>query len=172
MAQDLFYNRTVTDQAEDFKWSGGAGTNQGVRLVHFLDRPGPRTPAAAPEFLAAVGSVLVHHLSSGRRSGFGCGRASRYPARIGKRAVVADRLLSGVGNVRAQGGQEVERGEDTGRGAFRIAAAPALPAVVDDLAGFRAIAQAFEGDRQMNHVARHTPAGLVIVGIDPFALEN
>jgi hypothetical protein len=44
--------------------------------------------------------------------------------------------------VGAQGGQEVERGKDPGRGG--IAAGAALAAVVDDLAGFRAIAQAFD----------------------------
>ena len=47
-------------------------------------------------------------------------------------------------------------------GGLGIAAARALPAMVDDLAGFRAMVQAFEGDRWINHVAGHTPAGFVV----------
>ena len=74
--------------------------------------------------------------------------------------------------MRAQCGQEVERRKDSGRRGLGIAAAAALPATVDDLPGFRALAQAFEGDRWMNHVARYTPPGLVIVGSDRIALEN
>ena len=74
--------------------------------------------------------------------------------------------------MRAQGGQEVERRKNAGRGGFRIAAAVALAAVVEDLPGFRAIAHAFEGDRRVNLVAGQTPAGLVIVGSDRLALEN
>ena len=80
--------------------------------------------------------------------------------------------LSGIGDMRAQSGQEVERREDAGRGGLGIAAALALAAIVDELGGFRAIAEAFEGNRGMDHVAGQAPAGLVIVGIDPLALEN
>lgn len=63
----------------------------------------------------------------------------------------------------AQGGQKVECGKYAGRGG--IAAGAALAAVVDDLGGFGAIAQTFEGDRGMEHVAGQAPARLVIVGI-------
>ena len=72
----------------------------------------------------------------------------------------------------AQGGREVERREDAGRGRVGIAAAPALPAIIDDLAGLRAIAEAFDGDRGMDHVAGQTLSGLVIIGSDRLALEN
>ena len=81
-----------------------------------------------------------------------------------------DQLLSRVRHVRAQGGQEVERGKDAGRGG--IAAGAALAAAVDDLPAFRAIAHTFEGYRGVNHVAGQAPAGLVIVGIYAFALKN
>jgi hypothetical protein len=60
----------------------------------------------------------------------------------------------------------------TNRRGLGFAAAAALPAVVDHLAGFRAIAQAFEGDGRVNHVAGQAPAGLVIVGSNRLALEN
>ena len=101
-----------------------AGTDQGVRFVHFLDQPGPRTPAAARELLAAVGIVLGHPLRSGRRSGCRCGSAGGNPARIGKSSVIPDQLLSRIRDVRAQSGQEVERRKDAGRRGLGIAAAP------------------------------------------------
>ncbi len=44
--------------------------------------------------------------------------------------------------------------------------------MVDDLAGFGAVAQAFQRDRRVNHVAGHTPPGLVIIGSDRLALED
>ena len=87
----------------------------------------------------------MHRLCSGGRSG--CGSARAKPARIGKSSVISDQLLSRVRDVRAQSGQEVERRKDPGRRGLGIAAAGALAAVVDDLAGMGAIAQAFEGDR-------------------------
>ena len=72
----------------------------------------------------------------------------------------------------AQGGREVERREDAGRRGLGFAAAAALPAVVDHLAGFGAIAQAFEGDGWMEHVAGQAPTGIVIFGSNRLALEN
>jgi hypothetical protein len=47
-----------------------------------------------------------------------------------------------------------------------------LPPVVDDLAGFRAIAEALGGDRGMNHAAGQTPARLVIGRIHALTLED
>ena len=72
----------------------------------------------------------------------------------------------------AQGGQEVERREDAGRRGLGFAAAAVLPAVVDHLAGFGAIAQAFEGDGWLEHVAGQAPTGIVIFGSNRLALEN
>ena len=89
-----------------------------------------------------------------------------------KNYLIPDELLSRIRDVGAQGSQEVERRKDSGRRRHGIAAAAALAAVVEDLAGFGAIAQAFERDRWVNHVAVYTLSGLVIVGIDPLALEN
>ena len=55
VAQDLFYDRAVADEADDFQWSRAAGTNQGIRVIHFLDQPGPRTPALARRLRGAAG---------------------------------------------------------------------------------------------------------------------
>jgi hypothetical protein len=79
-------------------------------------------------------------------------------------------LLSRIRDVRAQGGLEVEGGKDAGRGG--VAAGAAWAAAVDDLAGFGAIAQAFERDRRVNQVAGQAAARLVVVGIDPLSLED
>ena len=128
----------------------------------------PLTFALARELGAAVGTVLLPPVRSSRRSGCRWGRVRGSPARIGKSSVIPDQLLSRIRDVRAQCGQEVERRKDSGRRVLGIAAA-ASAAVVDDLAGFRAVAQAFEGDRRMNHVACHTPPGLAIVGSDRLA---
>ena len=69
-----------------------------------------------------------------------------------------------------QGGEEVERGKDARRGG--VGAGAALSAVVDDLAGFGAIAHAFQGYRGVSHVAGQAPPCLVVIGIDPLSLEN
>jgi len=66
---------------------------------------------------------------------------------------VPDQLLSGIWDMGAQGGQEVECWEDAGRPGLRITAPLPLAAIVDDLAGFRAIAQRFQGNRRMDYVA-------------------
>ena len=50
VAQDLFNDRAVADQADDLERSGAAGTDQGIRFVHFLDQPGPGSSAAALQF--------------------------------------------------------------------------------------------------------------------------
>ena len=124
VAQDLFDDRAVADQADDFEWSGAAGTDQGIRFVHFLNQPGPRTPAVARELLAAVGIVLVPRLRVGRMSGCRSRSLCRNPARIGKSSVIADQLLSRIRDVGAQGGQEVERRKDAGRRGLGFAGGP------------------------------------------------
>ena len=70
----------------------------------------------------------------------------------------------------AQSGQEVQCREDAGRRGPGITAPLALAAMVDDLAGFGAIAQTFEGHRRMDHVARRALTRLMVVTIDPLAL--
>ena len=150
VAQDLFDDRAVAEQADDFQWSRAAGTDQRVGFVHFFNQPGPRTPARARPLRAAVGTVLVHRLPSGWRSRCRCWSARGNVARIGKSSVIPDQLLPRIRDVGAQGGQEIERRKDSGRRGLGIAAGAKLTAVVDDLAGFRAIAQAFEGDRRVN----------------------
>ena len=97
-------------------------------------------------------------------------RARRTLEKAGEGAVVADQLLSGIWDMGAQSGQEVQRREDAGRRGLGITAALALAAIVDDLAGFGAIAQTFESNRRMDHVAGQAPARLMVVRIDPLAL--
>ncbi len=149
----------VADQADDFERSGAAGTNEGIRFVHFHNQPGPRTRAVARELLAAVGIILVRPLRSGRLSACRGGSPSRNPARIGKGAVVSNQLWSRIRDARAPRSREVRRREDAGRGGIRIAAPAALAAVVDDLAGFRAIVQALDGERPAN-LASYSRAGV------------
>ena len=75
----------------------------------------------------------------------------------------------------AQSGQEVQRREDAGRRGLGITAPLLLAAMVDDLAGFRAIAQAFQGNRRMDYVAGQTLTRftrLMVVRIDALALIN
>jgi hypothetical protein len=91
---------------------------------------------------------------------------------IGKSSVVPDQLLSRIGDVGAPGGQEVERRGDAGGGRLSVRATGLLAGVVDHLRGIRAIAQAIEGDRGVNHVAGQAPPRLVVVGIDPLSLED
>ncbi len=91
-------------------------------------------------------------------------------AHIGEGAVVAYQLLSGIWDMGTQGGQEVERRENAGRRRSGITAPLALAAVIDDLSGFRAIAQTFESNRRMDQVAGQALARLMVVGIDPLAL--
>ena len=172
MAQDFLDYRAVADQADDFQRSGAAGTDQRVRFVHFLNQPRPRAADPTPELIGATGIFMVRRLGLGRLSRRSRGRMNPRPAHVGERAAVAHQLLSGIGNMRTQSGQEVERREDAGRGGLGITAPPALPAVVDDLAGFGAIAQALQGDRGMDHVGGQAPAGLVVVRIDPLALDR
>ena len=93
----------------------------------------------------ATGIFIVRQLRVGRLSPRGCDRISPGPTHIGEGAAVTDQLLSAIGDMRAQSRQEVERGDDAGLGSFGIAAPPMLPAIVDDLAVFRAIAQAIGG---------------------------
>jgi hypothetical protein len=54
------------------------------------------------------------------------------PGHIREGAAVADQLLSAIGDMRAQSGQEVERREDACRGGIGITAPPMLPAMVDE----------------------------------------
>ena len=72
-----------------------------------------------------------------------------------------NQLLSGIRDVGAQGGEEVERRKDARRGG--VGAGAALAAVVDDLAGFGAIAHAFQGYRGVSHVASQAPPRLVVL---------
>jgi hypothetical protein len=58
--------------------------------------------------------------------------------------------------MRAQGRQEVERGEDAGQRTLRIAAEAASPAAVDDLAAFGAIAQARKYSTILNTTHRNS----------------
>ena len=67
--EDLCNDRAVADQADDFKWSGAAGADQRMRLVHFLNQPRPRAPAGTREHLAVVGIVLAPRLRVGWMSG-------------------------------------------------------------------------------------------------------
>jgi hypothetical protein len=72
----------------------------------------------------------------------------------------------------AQSGQEVQRRQDAGRRGPGITAPFALAAIVDDLSGFRAIAQTIEGNGRMDHVAGQAPTRLMVVRIDELALIN
>ena len=67
--EDLCNDRAVADQADDFKWSGAAGADQRMRLVHFLNQPRPRAPAGGRELLAVVGIVLAPRVRVGWMSG-------------------------------------------------------------------------------------------------------
>jgi hypothetical protein len=135
VAQDLFNDRGLADQADDCNWSEAAGADQRIRFLHFLKQPRPRAPAGARKLLAAVGIVLARRLRVGWMSGRGSRSLCRNPARIGKGSVIPDQPLSRIRDVDAQGGQQVERGKDAGRRGLGFAAAAALPAVVDHLAG-------------------------------------
>jgi len=146
VAQDLLDHRPVADQADDFERARAVRANQGVRFVHFLYQPSPLAPDLALELVGA-GAIFVARRRRNRR-GIGNASAGLSPAHIGEGAVVADQLLSRIGNVGAQSGQEVEGREDAGRRGLRITAPLLLAAIVDDLAGFRAIAQTFQGNRR------------------------
>ena len=52
------------------------------------------------------------------------------------RNIIAHQLLSGIRDMGAQSGQEVERRKDAGGGGLGIATSLALPAIVGDLTGF------------------------------------
>ena len=172
VAQDLFDDRAGADQADNFEWFGAVGTDQGICLIHFLDQPGPRTPALVRQLGAAVRTLLLLRLSCGRRSGCRCCHGRGNPARMGKSSVIPDELLSRIRDMGAQSGREVERGKDSGRGGLGIGAAAPLSAVVDDLPGFGTTAQTLQRDRWMNHAACCTASGRVIVGSNRLALEN
>jgi hypothetical protein len=130
----------------------------------------PQQPAR--ELIGATGIFMV----GGQRIGRLCRRGSvsmnAGPAHIGEGAAVTHQLLSGIRNMGAQSGQEVERREDPGGGGLGIAAWLALPAIVDDLTRFRAIAQALQGDRGMDHVAGQALARLMVVRIDALAVKD
>jgi hypothetical protein len=65
VAQDFLDDRAFAEQADDLERSGAAGTNQGIRFVHFLNQPGPGTLAVGRELLSAVGIVLAPRLRVG-----------------------------------------------------------------------------------------------------------
>jgi hypothetical protein len=168
VAEDLLDDGAGADQADDLKGSRAAGADQGIGFVDSLHQPPPGASAGAREFPAAVGVILASLPRSLRESRCRSGRPS--PVGVGKSSIIADQLLSGIRDVQAQCGQEVECGKDAGRGG--IAAGAPFPAVVDDLAGFRPVAQAFEGDRGMEHVTGQAPAGLMVIRIYALSLEN
>ena len=76
---------------------------------------------------------MIRQLGFGGQRHGSRSRINLRPAHVGERAAVAHQLLSGIGDMRAQSGQEIQGREDPGRRGLRIAALPALPAVVDDL---------------------------------------
>lgn len=90
-----------------------------VKLIYLR-----RLNQARPRAFAGVGAAI---LSVGRKRGPGCGAAAfsgTCAADMGPRAIVPDELLSGVRDMGAQGGQEVECW--TGNRAWRIRAGATL----------------------------------------------
>jgi predicted nucleic acid-binding protein len=134
VTQDLVDHRPVADQADDFERARAERANQEVRFVHFLNQPGPRAPDLAPELVGAAALFVVRRQRN--RRGIRNASAGPSPAHIGEGAVVPDQLLSGIRDMAAQSGQEVEGREDAGRRGLGITAALALAAIVDDLAGY------------------------------------
>ena len=62
--------------------------------------------------------------------------------------------------MRAQGGEEIERWEDTGGRGLGSGAAVLMPGIIGNPTGVRVITQALECDRRMDQVPKHELAAV------------
>jgi len=163
MAQDSLDDAGAVDQTDDFERAAATRANPRVRFVHLLDEPRPGAPQPAREVIGATGMLRPRFgsisLLGGRRTGTMSARA----AHVRECAGISDQLLSGIRNMSAQRGEEIDSRDDRRRRGIGRARPAMIPGIVGDLGGFRLIAQTIECDGRMEHVPGQPLPGLVVV---------
>jgi len=146
------------------------GQIRGSASYTLLDKPRPGASQPAREVIGATGMLRPRfghiRLLGGRRAGTMSARA----AHVRERAAISDQLLSGIGDMGAQGREKIESRDDMGRRGIWRARPVLIPSIVGDLGGFGMIAQPIQGDGRMDHVPGQALAGLVVIGGNGLAL--
>ena len=165
MPQDSLDDGGSINKTDNLQRARTAAAEQRIGFLHLLDQTSPRALSRARSRIAGTGA--------GRRTDRrGAGIAGACAAHMGPGSIVADELLPGVGNVRAESGEEIESGTvDGGRGG-RAAMSVAMLGSIGDAAGLAIVVQAIEGHRRVSHISRKAFACLVVLGRNRIPLEN
>lgn len=91
-------------------------------------------------------------------------------AHVRERAAIPNQLLSGIGDMGAQGSEKIESRDEMRRRGIGHARPVMIPGIVGDLGGFGMIAQPIQGDGRMDHVPGQALPGLVVVRGSELAL--